>query len=67
MLLADALAGLPPDYREVIILRNLERLRFEEVAARMGRSPARSACSGPGAGATQRRPGGAVMIPDRSA
>jgi len=39
VLLADALAGLPPDYREVIILRNLERLRFEEVAARMGRSP----------------------------
>jgi RNA polymerase sigma-70 factor, ECF subfamily len=39
VLLADALAGLPPDYREVIILRNLERLRFDEVAARMGRSP----------------------------
>ena len=39
VLLADALADLPPDYREVIILRNLERLRFEEVAARMGRSP----------------------------
>ena len=38
VLLADALAALPPDYREVIILRNLERLRFEEVAARMGRS-----------------------------
>ena len=29
MLLADALADLPPDYREVIILRNLERLRFD--------------------------------------
>jgi RNA polymerase sigma-70 factor (ECF subfamily) len=39
VLLADALADLPPDYREVIILRNLERLRFDEVAARMGRSP----------------------------
>ena len=39
ILLADALADLPPDYREVIILRNLERLRFDEVAARMGRSP----------------------------
>jgi RNA polymerase sigma-70 factor (ECF subfamily) len=38
VLLADALADLPPDYREVIILRNLERLRFEEVAARMDRS-----------------------------
>jgi RNA polymerase sigma-70 factor (ECF subfamily) len=38
VLLADALANLPPDYREVIVLRNLERLRFEKVAARMGRS-----------------------------
>jgi RNA polymerase sigma-70 factor (ECF subfamily) len=38
VLLADALAGLPPDYREVIILRNLERRRFDEVAAQMGRS-----------------------------
>jgi RNA polymerase sigma-70 factor, ECF subfamily len=36
--LAQALAGLPPDYREVIVLRNLEGLRFQEVAARMGRS-----------------------------
>lgn len=39
VILADALAALPPDYREVIILRNLERLRFDEVAARMNRSP----------------------------
>jgi RNA polymerase sigma-70 factor (ECF subfamily) len=39
VLLANALADLPPDYREVIILRNLERLRFDQVAARMGRSP----------------------------
>jgi RNA polymerase sigma-70 factor, ECF subfamily len=38
VLLADALARLRPDYREVIVLRNLEQLRFEEVAARMGRS-----------------------------
>jgi RNA polymerase sigma-70 factor (ECF subfamily) len=38
VLLADALARLPPDYREVIILRNLERLRFDQVAARMSRS-----------------------------
>ena len=37
--LAQALAGLPADYREVIVLRNLEGLRFQEVAARMGRSP----------------------------
>jgi RNA polymerase sigma-70 factor, ECF subfamily len=36
--LAEALAGLPRDYREVIILRNLEGLPFQEVAARMGRS-----------------------------
>jgi RNA polymerase sigma-70 factor (ECF subfamily) len=35
---ADALEQLAPDHREVILLRNLERLPFEEVAARMGRS-----------------------------
>jgi len=33
-----ALAELPPDYQEVILLRNLERLPFSEVAERMGRS-----------------------------
>jgi RNA polymerase sigma-70 factor (ECF subfamily) len=33
-----ALAELPPDYQEVIVLRNLERLPFEQVAQRMGRS-----------------------------
>ena len=38
VLLADALDRLPPDYREVIILRHLEGLSFPEVAARMGRS-----------------------------
>jgi len=38
LLLADALVQLPPDYREVICLRNLQRLPFEEVAQRMGRS-----------------------------
>jgi RNA polymerase sigma-70 factor (ECF subfamily) len=38
VLLADALAALPPDYREVIVLRHLEHLKFDEVAARMGRS-----------------------------
>jgi RNA polymerase sigma-70 factor (ECF subfamily) len=36
--LADALAVLPDDYREVIILRQLEDLPFPEVAGRMGRS-----------------------------
>jgi RNA polymerase sigma-70 factor (ECF subfamily) len=39
VLLADALEQLPPDYREVLILRSLEGLTFPEVAARMGRSP----------------------------
>lgn len=38
LLLADALALLPDDYREVICLRNLQRLPFQEVAERMGRS-----------------------------
>jgi RNA polymerase sigma-70 factor, ECF subfamily len=37
--LADHLARLPADYREVIVLRNLEGLAFDEVARRMGRSP----------------------------
>lgn len=38
VLLADALESLRADYREVVILRNLEGLEFSEVAARMGRS-----------------------------
>src|SRR3954451_14250352 len=38
VLLADALGRLPDDYREAIILRNLEELPFAEVARRMGRS-----------------------------
>ena len=37
---ADVLERLPEDYREVIVLRNLEDLPHEEVARRMGRSPA---------------------------
>jgi RNA polymerase sigma-70 factor (ECF subfamily) len=36
---ADYLAQLPPDYREVIVLRNLEGLAFADVARRMDRSP----------------------------
>jgi RNA polymerase sigma-70 factor (ECF subfamily) len=36
--LADALARLPVDYREVIVLRQLEELSFPEVAQRMERS-----------------------------
>jgi RNA polymerase sigma-70 factor (ECF subfamily) len=38
LLVADAVAQLPPDYQEVINLRNLQRLPFQEVAERMGRS-----------------------------
>jgi RNA polymerase sigma-70 factor (ECF subfamily) len=38
VLLADALAQLPDDYRETIVLRNLEGLTFPQVAQRMGRS-----------------------------
>jgi RNA polymerase sigma-70 factor (ECF subfamily) len=36
--LADGIAGLSEDHREVIVLRSLERLPFDEVARRMGRS-----------------------------
>src|SRR5262249_50000403 len=35
--LADALAALPDDYREVITLRHLQGLTFPEVARAMGR------------------------------
>jgi RNA polymerase sigma-70 factor (ECF subfamily) len=38
VLFADALARLPDDYREVIVLRHLEGLTFPAVAARMGRT-----------------------------
>jgi len=38
VVLADALARLPEDYREVIVLRNLQGLTFPEVAQRMERS-----------------------------
>lgn len=37
--IADQLARLRPDYREVIALRNLQGLSFEEVAQRMDRKP----------------------------
>ena len=37
-LVADQLARLPNNYREVIVLRHLEGLTFPEVARRMGRS-----------------------------
>jgi RNA polymerase sigma-70 factor, ECF subfamily len=38
VLLAGALAQLPEDYREVIILSHLQGLSFPEVARRMGRT-----------------------------
>jgi RNA polymerase sigma-70 factor (ECF subfamily) len=38
VLLADALAQLPPDYREIILLRHFERIEFAEIAARLSRS-----------------------------
>jgi RNA polymerase sigma-70 factor (ECF subfamily) len=36
--LAQAIERLPEDYREVILLRNLQRLAFDDVAERMGRT-----------------------------
>ena len=38
VLLASALAKLPADYREVMILHHFEGLTFPQVARRMGRS-----------------------------
>ena len=38
LLLAEAIERLPEDYREVIILRNIQRLPFDEVASRLDRS-----------------------------
>lgn len=38
VLVADAIANLPADYREAIVLRHMEGLPFSEVAERMGRS-----------------------------
>ncbi len=38
VLLADRLAQLPKSYREVLVLRNLKSLPFEEVARRIDRS-----------------------------
>jgi RNA polymerase sigma-70 factor, ECF subfamily len=38
VVLADLLNELPADYREVIVLRNLEELSHSEVAERMGRT-----------------------------
>lgn len=38
VLLAMAMSELPEDYREVLVLRNLQGLTFPEVAQQMGRS-----------------------------
>ena len=38
VVLADRLSQLPDDYREVLVLRNLQALPFDEVARRMDRS-----------------------------
>ena len=38
VVLADALAELPEDYREVVVLRSLEERGWDEVARGMGRS-----------------------------
>lgn len=35
---ADALSRLPDEYREVIFLRNVQRLPFDELARRLGKS-----------------------------
>lgn len=39
LVLADEMAALAPDYRDVIVLRHLEGLKFEEIGRRMERSP----------------------------
>src|SRR5262249_38946462 len=38
VVLADALADLRPDYREVLVLRSLEELDWDQVARKMDRS-----------------------------
>lgn len=38
LLLAEAMAELSEDYREVLVLRNIQRLPFEVVAERLGRT-----------------------------
>jgi RNA polymerase sigma-70 factor (ECF subfamily) len=42
MQLAAAIEALPDDYRQVVLLRNIERLPFDQVAERMNRT--RGAC-----------------------
>jgi RNA polymerase sigma-70 factor (ECF subfamily) len=38
VVLADRLAQLPPSYREVLVLRNLQGMPFEDVSQQIGRS-----------------------------
>jgi RNA polymerase sigma-70 factor (ECF subfamily) len=38
LLVAEAMSRLPPDYRNVLVLRHLEGLTFPQIAERMGRS-----------------------------
>ena len=38
MIIADAIESLPADYREVIVLRNLQGLSHAEVAVRLNRT-----------------------------
>ncbi len=38
IVVAEAISQLSPDHQDVILLRNLQRLSFNEVAERMGRS-----------------------------
>lgn len=38
LLLAEAMERLPEDYREVIVLRNIQRLPFDAVAEHLGRT-----------------------------
>jgi RNA polymerase sigma-70 factor (ECF subfamily) len=38
LLVAEALSRLPPDYRNVLVLRHLEGLTFPQISERMGRS-----------------------------
>lgn len=42
MVEADALGKLPDDYREVLVLRNLEHIPFDEFAAREDRGEPRA-------------------------
>ena len=39
VIVADTLARLPDEHREVVVLRNLLHLKFDEIAVRMGRTP----------------------------